>query len=758
MNAIRSFHFVLRRVLPIAAFVGTMLLAPAPSSALPTVNTVASGLSSPSALAIDGDYIYFGQQSGATGTLHRVSRAGSDGNPLPPLASGAVLFESGFFRAIDRIKFDTTHVFYGFGGYTNYQITKVPKDGGIPGNPIAQLGAPLLGVIGSDVFYARNFCCINKVTNFGAGTTTTVLPNALAPASLWVRNFAIDGTNIYFQHYFTRDVYRFDTVSGIPTPLITGNPVEGALFVDTTNVYLHRGTSIVKVPKMGGAVSTVHTGSITQLHAAQNGKVYYTENGDLYKVPADVDTPTLLVPAVSIASATIDGDSFYWADTTGGISQSKILSINISGWLWPIQGTDTRATITQDYGEFRSVPSTRNESKFTDHHTGFDIGVIAGTPVVATGDGTVVLIQRSRAPDNLPESPTRCKNISTLQETGNCGDHGNGNTIILQHRIGSQMFIYSQYQHLLQDPQRSAFESALEIAVMAQCAPETPSGTIICPRDVNGDYPVFVKAGDPIGLSGRSGNGVPDVYRPHLHFEFKSFATLGAYRPSSKKFEYGYTHDLPKDSGYIDPSDLLDGVSDLSGRQIVKVVGPPPKRIGPRRDYSCGLLKSSPCTDVVDERFIAFREAPPTPDTGCSLGWYQIVRVTRDLSLARQPGAYFERGDLSRDGFNPDGWICKGDSGVEWVTAVRFGNFNVGDVNNNGVVDQIDLDMIHDAIPLNVSKQCRLPSLVAGSTDLRDLDGDKRIDWQDLKIAERLCSPNCTTAQWLDSTWPQCPQ
>ena len=90
------------------------------------------------------------------------------------------------------------------------------------------------------------------------------------------------------------------------------------------------------MPKAGGSLSTVHTGAITQLNAASNGKVYYTENGNLYEVSADIDAPTLLASGVSVASATIDSTAFYWADTISGTISRVELNSTLIVFRYPV--------------------------------------------------------------------------------------------------------------------------------------------------------------------------------------------------------------------------------------------------------------------------------------------------------------------------------------------------------------------------------------------------------------------------------------
>lgn len=403
-----------------------------------------------------------------------------------------------------------------------------------------------------------------------------------------------------------------------------------------------------------------------------------------------------------------------------------------NAWHWPIQN-DSRANITQDFAEYQSIKSTQNPSGFSNHHTGFDIHADVGTPVVAADEGVVVQLQQNRVADNTKGSPTKCKSPTKVAESGNCGDHGDGNTIVLRHSVGgpnSSTYIYSQYQHLRDGVDTTtkrplAFEPTLWDSIVKLCGGGTWVGGVIeCPQD---NAPV-VHAGQVIAFSGSSGTLASDPapsnsnYPPHLHFEIKKFKEFASVNTVNQKFEYGYTRDRPTVRGYIDPSSLLEKTTAIPHRLIVKASAT--KRFGPRTDYPNGTTSSN-------ERFIAVQEATQ-PNAGCSFGWYQIVPLEMDVSRSRPPdAAYFQKGEVSQTGLNPDAWVCKGDVSLgELVTVVH-----VGDVVApfNGGVDQADVCAVKAAMVRRG----------VGQNDVFDLNGDRRVNAQDAKLAERLCSPAC---------------
>lgn len=111
------------------------------------------------------------------------------------------------------------------------------------------------------------------------------------------------------------------------------------------------------------------------------------------------------------------------------------------------------------------------------------------------------------------------------------GDHGLGNTVILEHWLLDGSIVYSCYSHL----------ESIDALVYEK---RRKFGTI--------DQWLFI--GDPIGRMGGSGYGSPNNWDVHLHFEFKIEGTLES--PSGGIF-YGYTPRNPTEYGYLNFHDYV---------------------------------------------------------------------------------------------------------------------------------------------------------------------------------------------------------
>lgn len=273
---------------------------------------VVTGLTNPGALAVDGNYIYFGENAGATSILSRAPKSGGAKEQLLP---GFPQVEGG----IHQIDFSPTHIYYGAGGYVSSRIEELPR-GGSTTRLIANLsgssqGGAFLGLLGPNVYYFRNFCCIQQL-GVGIGS----LPTQVA-SGVWPRSQARDATSLYFVAYFDRNLYRYDagTVNAL-VPLITGNASEGAVFLDSSNAYLAVGTFVKKVSKIGGTVTPITLPSGAQMRAVDDAFIYFTINSQLWRQSATgVGAAELVVNGVSIFDrVTTDANFLYWADTSAG--------------------------------------------------------------------------------------------------------------------------------------------------------------------------------------------------------------------------------------------------------------------------------------------------------------------------------------------------------------------------------------------------------------------------------------------------------
>src|SRR6478672_3914406 len=95
-------------------------------------------------------------------------------------------------------------------------------------------------------------------------------------------------------------------------------------------------------------------------------------------------------------------------------------------WRWPLDDYG-RDAIGHDYAEYNSCLKTCKHHTHL-HNTGIDVPAPKGTPVKAVADGFVV---------NLIPNDAGC--------AADCTDHGEGNTLIIEHTASR----FSTYQHML---------------------------------------------------------------------------------------------------------------------------------------------------------------------------------------------------------------------------------------------------------------------------------------------------------------------
>ncbi len=314
-------------------------------------------------------------------------------------------------------------------------------------------------------------------------------------------------------------------------------------------------------------------------------------------------------------------------------------------WRWPLDDYG-RAAIGQDNAEYDACLKTCDRRSGL-HHTGFDIPAPKGTPVRAVADGFVV---------NLVPNDKGC--------TSDCTDHGDGNTIILQH--GKK---FSHYQHLLDfrdsDP--------LIRQVKHQCGfydRLDENGVHISGWECTEADNVAVQRGDIVGYVGGTGSGRNKKWPYHLHFEAKTFPALystACYTDSDccpKGKCFGYVGRHPFQVGYADPVNDFD---DSNGQVKLQVqVGPQGEGIGlllgPDAKYDLQTRWHSS-----DGAYWAIRQAVATRD--CDQGWYKLIKVQHFPPPIEE---YFAPTGNGRPGAGtlPDTWVCIGNGSDQYVVTV----------------------------------------------------------------------------------------
>lgn len=109
------------------------------------------------------------------------------------------------------------------------------------------------------------------------------------------------------------------------------------------------------------------------------------------------------------------------------------------------------------------------------------------------------------------------------------GDHGMGNTVILEHFTTDGQRVCSSYSHL-----KSIDDEVYEKYKKRYTHQE------------------WLTVGARIGEMGGTGYGQEQYWVTHLHFEMKSDCTLGA--PTNPDSYWGYTPNYPSGYGYLDPN------------------------------------------------------------------------------------------------------------------------------------------------------------------------------------------------------------
>lgn len=250
--------------------------------------TLADGLDSPWAIAVDQTHVWFVENDSTAGTVSRVAktggavetfasnltepcaittnatdvfwleRAGGSGGVLGRVSKGGgppVPLATGLKNAQNHLALDSTHVYFGDGkAGGGGAVRRVPIGGG-PVETLVDTGivnlTTAIDVDSAWVYFQNDSGQIKRVPKAG-GTVETV--GAGSPSSL-----KIVGTTLYFVEY-TEGAVKKLPLGGSPSTL-TGNAyAAGELAVDGTHVYwieFDSNGKVARVPLGGGSVETI---------------------------------------------------------------------------------------------------------------------------------------------------------------------------------------------------------------------------------------------------------------------------------------------------------------------------------------------------------------------------------------------------------------------------------------------------------------------------------------------------------------------
>ena len=244
--------------------------------------TLASGLDSPWAIAVDDTSVYFVENDNTEGT---VSKVGKTGGAVVPLATG--------LSEPCAIAISATDVFWlerngGSGGI----LGRVSKGGGA--------AVPL----------------------------TAELHNAQ-------NHLALDGSYVYFGDGKAGGggAIRRIAMAGGPLETLVDTGIVNlatAIDVDDAWVYFENDSGQIKrVPKAGGTVETVGSGSPSSLRVV-GSTVYFTEYSDglVRKLPFGGSPVTLAQDAYAAGELAVDGSHVYWVEFD---SNGKVARVPLGG-------------------------------------------------------------------------------------------------------------------------------------------------------------------------------------------------------------------------------------------------------------------------------------------------------------------------------------------------------------------------------------------------------------------------------------------
>lgn len=282
------------------------------------ITTLASSLDSPWAVCTDGGYVYWVEGDISTGAVKKVS---VNGGAVTTLASG--LPEP---RAIDV---DSAYVYWiERNNGSNGSLKKVSINGGTDTTLVTGLlnAQNHMALDDNNIYWGDGKIggggVIKKVSKNG-GTVTTLVNSGILNLTTAI---AVDNTYVYFYD----DQNNIKTVpinSGPVTTIGTGTPSAYALYGSDIYWVEYGNGTVKKMPKSGGLITTLATGSNSPSNLTVDGiNVYwieFTNPGKVLKVPVSGGLSTIVSNEANTIGLATDSINVYWAVSVF-INQGKI--------------------------------------------------------------------------------------------------------------------------------------------------------------------------------------------------------------------------------------------------------------------------------------------------------------------------------------------------------------------------------------------------------------------------------------------------
>ncbi|MCK9423782.1 MAG: DUF5050 domain-containing protein [Bacteroidales bacterium] len=306
------------------------------------VTTLASNLDSPWSVCTDGSFVYWVEGNMSTGAVKKVSVNGGD---VTTLASGlpeprAIAVDASSVYWIER------------NNGSNGSLKKVPVNGGDVTTLVTGLrnAQNHMALDANNIYWGDGKAGgggeIKKVSKNG-GTVTSLVSTGILNLKTAI---AVDETFVYFYD----DLNHIKTVpvnGGAVTTIGTGTPEAYALYGSDIYWIEYGSGTVKKMPKSGGTVTTLATGSNSPSNLAVDGTsvfwIEFNNPGRVMKVPVGGGTSTIVSNEANTIGVAVDNTNVYWAVSVY-INQGKIQKAPSGGSpAFNLSGTITYPNVSQ---------------------------------------------------------------------------------------------------------------------------------------------------------------------------------------------------------------------------------------------------------------------------------------------------------------------------------------------------------------------------------------------------------------------------